>query len=216
MRPPRDLLPQMGRLAPQRRDPPRRVLRRQIRPLRAQPRRMARRIQPHQDLHRPMARRIRPLDPRRRTGLPTRRPLDQLRRKPRLRVARNLQRRPMAAHLLRPAEAAALLIDRRSVAGRRIKSGSIWPAFFVPSAGSFPASQRQEIPYAAIYASGSRGALPNSRTGSNRSSGESGCSCARARARGSESNLTLLAIPHLASGYREPPIVRSIANINTR
>ncbi len=81
------------------------------------------------DLPRPMGHRIRrPLDLPRPMGHRIRRRLDQLRRKPRLRVARNLQRLRTAAHPLRPMEAAALLIEQLRVVS--LKAGQFGRFFF--------------------------------------------------------------------------------------
>ena len=88
-----------------------------------------------QDLPRPMGHRIRrPLDLPRPMGHRIRRRLDQLRRKPRLRVARNLQRLRTAAHPLRPMEAAALLIEQLRVVS--LKAGQFGPLFFLSPIGS--------------------------------------------------------------------------------
>src|SRR5205814_4741120 len=74
------------------------------------------------------------------TGHLIQRPLDRLRHKARLRVARNLQRLPMAAHhhLLRPTTPALLIEELRLVRLKRVN----WPAFFLsPPAGTLMASQ---------------------------------------------------------------------------
>ena len=170
-----------GRPSPPRRDPPPPARHRRIRPLQVLLRQTALRIRLAQARHRPTAPRTPRLrDLLRRTGHRTRRPLDRLRRKPRLRVAHNLQPRPTAAHPhhLRLTTPALLIEELRVV---QTKAGQLGPPFFLPPRRTFLASQPcQEIPHASIHATGSSGALSNPRPGSNRSSRESRCPSARA------------------------------------
>ena len=218
-------VPPTGRLAPQRPDPQPLARRRQMRPLPARHRQTARPIRrpqaPQLRIRRNRARlprtalrtrrlrdRLRPMGHR-----TQQRPLDRLRHNARPRVARNLQRLPMAAHHLLRLTTPALLIKELQLV--RLERANLARLFFSRPGIIFRISAwlgdspcfhtRFELPWSPLQPpSRIRSILPKiqmfqcaSLSQTTRIKSDSGC------------------VSDLACGYREPPIVGNIPSINT-